>query len=190
MVRPPLFRPLGPSSSIHRCRPFRSRDGNGDANHVEQVDQHVGFDLVIDGRLGTERGVEVDFQQPRSASAIEHHIEPKDLEALRVVLTMSRRGKEVGERPAHDVLNTDGGLDDEVINGAPNLPGSDASVSRAPDPPCRPRAQDPGPTCGAPTVQTGAEGGARRGSDEGAWACTHLSGFRLAEVLRHLTPES
>eukprot|EP00964_Phaeocystis_antarctica_P022469 scaffold12461_cov67-Phaeocystis_antarctica.AAC.12 len=108
----------------HRSRPFRSGGGNGDANHVEQVDQHVGFDLVVDGRLGTKRGIEVDLQQPRSASAIEHHIEPKDLEALRVVLAIGRRGKKVGERPAHDVLNTDGGLNDDVIDGAPNLPGT------------------------------------------------------------------
>jgi len=51
-------------------------------DYIESVDQQVGLDVVVERRVSTQAGREVDFQNVRLEVRVEEDVEPKQFKAI------------------------------------------------------------------------------------------------------------
>ena len=100
-----------------RRRAWVARAAAAHADDVEEVDEHLRFDLEVERRLGAEGRVEVHLQQPRLRILVQHHVEAKQLEALPVgPRCAAARSRGATQRVGSAVTS----LDDEIVDPPPH----------------------------------------------------------------------
>ena len=89
----------------------------GETNQSEEVTQHGGLDLHVDGRVGVEGGGHVDLQQPGLQIRVNQNIKTIHFKTI-----VSVRHEHLA-RAVHRELHRDNALDDHILDGLHQVGG-------------------------------------------------------------------
>ena len=115
-------------SGAHLCLVVRL-----DPAKVEQVADHAGLQVQVERRPTRQRGREIDLYEPRPQGAVEHDVEPEELEAVLfvrdehfhnpVMLTESISGLNINQNGIYvDATFGGGGHSKEILKKLNNQP--------------------------------------------------------------------